>query len=137
MTINEGLSERDGFGFVFCSRFISVPPESNQMGSVSRIRQHWFVDDCPVVLSADHYMRCAFPSCPFSVKVRPAQDDGSFIIDHVVFDQHCHLFGGKSRRKTKAFVLREKQMMKVGLDSDRSLEKKHAAWKHKADEDVR
>ena len=96
------------------------------MGSVSHVRQHWFVDDFPVVLSSDDYMRCSFPSCPYSVKVRPGENGNSFVIDHFVFDQHCHVFSGKSRRKTKAFVQEEIKKMNEGLDRDGSLDEKHA-----------
>ena len=109
------------------------------MFPVENVRNRWFVGDFPVIISSHTYARCANKSCPFSVLLSPNVVGGSmsFVVERVVFPQHCHAMDGTKRTVVKDFVLQEIKLVEQGRDQDGSLKKKHEEWQHQAQREGR
>ena len=109
------------------------------MFPVETVRNRWFVGDFPVIISSHTYARCANKSCPFTVLLSPNGVGGSmsFVMERVVFPQHCHAMDGTKRTVVKDFVLQEIKLVEQGRDQDGSLKKKHEEWQHQAQREGR
>ena len=104
---------------------------------VFKIRRQWFIDDLPMTPYAHSFFRCACPSCPYSVAMNLVFVNGrrTYQVDHIVFDQHCHVFEKNKRRETKSIVQAEIDLIRCGLDVDNVLDEKHKRWQQEAEVD--
>ena len=101
--------------------------------SIYQLRNRWFVNDFPVILSSSNYARCVFPCCPFGVHLRKNVCDGkeAFVVHRVIFAFHCH-DRQNTRVVNKGNFEYELTLIDEGLDVDGCLKKKHLEWQEQA-----